>query len=62
MLLAKNLDLNIQDNDGNTALSWAIFQNKNKEIVKLLLAKNPDLNIQNHDGDTALTGQLILGQ
>lgn len=53
MILAKNPDLNIQNNVGDTALIIAA-RNGEQELVKLLLAKKPDINIQNNYGDTAL--------
>ncbi len=50
-------DINVQDEDGYTALLLA-SQSGNTEIVKLLLENpektNIDVNIQNKDGDTAL--------
>ena len=53
MLLAKNPNLNIQNNEENTALIVAVYKNNNRNS-KILLAYNPDLNIQNNDGHTAL--------
>ena len=49
-----NINVNIQDNFGDTPLIWAI-DNPQKDIVKLLLNQpDVDVNIKNSVGDTAL--------
>jgi len=54
-LILAGADLNIQDNDGYTALIGAITAEKNQlEIAKLLIEKGADLNIQNNNGNTVL--------
>ena len=54
MLLAKEADVNLQTNNGYTALMLAA-QNGLGQIVQLLLAKDANVNLQNKYGDTALT-------
>jgi len=53
LLLEANADVNLQNNDGETALMCAIT-NENIETVKLLLSKKPDLGLKNKYGKTAL--------
>ena len=48
-----NIDVNIQNKGGKTALYWASYHN-NLDIVRLLLEHGADVNIQNKDGNTAL--------
>jgi hypothetical protein len=54
------IDLNVQDNDGWTALMWAAFGG-HLEVVRLLIAKKTDLNIRNNLGDTALMLAAVKG-
>ncbi|MBI2352948.1 ankyrin repeat domain-containing protein [Candidatus Dependentiae bacterium] len=49
----KNLNINAQDNDGNTALMFAVLTN-NDPLFELLLKKGADPNIKNIDGNTTL--------
>ena len=53
LLLTKNVDVNIQNEEGQTTLMEA-SQNGHTQIVELLLKKNADVNIQNKKGVTAL--------
>lgn len=53
MFIEYGANLNIQDNDGNTALIHAILHN-NEPMVKLLLENGADLTIKNNAGQTAL--------
>lgn len=53
LLLDSNPMLDIQEQEGYTALMKAIFRGK-KEIVKLLVDAQCDLNAQSKDGRTAL--------
>ena len=46
-------DVNLQDEDGNTALMWAV-SSAYTEAVKALIAANADVNLQNIYGETAL--------
>src|SRR5436853_347246 len=51
-LLNEKVNVNAQDQNGNTALYWAAFGG-HKDIVELLLPLSK-VNIQNKIGDTAL--------
>ena len=53
LLQARDIDINIQDKDGNTALHHAVSSN-NLDILKTLLMHKPDINIQNRIGQTPL--------
>ncbi|KAF4632734.1 hypothetical protein G7Y89_g5384 [Cudoniella acicularis] len=53
-LSGRNIDLNVQDEVGNTSLQEAV-KHRNTKLVRLLLADDRvELNNQNHNGDTAL--------
>ncbi len=51
VLIDAKADLNLQDNDGNTALLSAT-QAKNYEAIKMLLKAKADINIKNNEGKT----------
>jgi ankyrin repeat protein len=51
--LIKQGDINLQNEDGYTALMFAVADNS-LEIAELLLRMGADLNIQDKWGDTAL--------
>lgn len=53
MLLARSADVTIVDNEGITALIWAIHT-RNIEIVSLLLRNGCPINTQDKDGQTPL--------
>ncbi len=53
LLVEYNPDLDIQDNDGNTALHYAA-RSGNELILQILLAHGADINAQNNDGNTVL--------
>lgn len=53
--------LNVQDNNGNTVLMWAIHEGQT-ELAKDLIKKGSDLNIKNKTGDTALREALVKEQ
>ena len=53
LLLSKDADINIQNNNGWTALMFACAY-KHPQIVELLLSKDPDINIQSNSRVTAL--------
>ena len=46
-------DVNVKDNDGDTALMLACYY-KHTEIVRILLDNGADVNAKDYDGDTAL--------
>lgn len=52
-LLEVNVELNLQDANGDTALMHAVSNNR-LELVDLLLNNGADHSIQNEDGNTAL--------
>jgi serine/threonine-protein phosphatase 6 regulatory ankyrin repeat subunit B len=52
-LLARGADVNLQDNDGDTALHGAA-ESGNVEIVRLLLSKDAKLDVKNKQGGTPL--------
>ena len=53
-LLEADADVNIQDNNGDTALILAAYVSGYKKIIQLLLDKGVKINIQNIYGNTAL--------
>jgi ankyrin repeat protein len=53
-LIKGGININHQDNDGNTALHIAIKLRQNNEIIKLLLDNGADVNIKNKNGKTPL--------
>ena len=53
LLLSKDPDINIENNNGWTALMYA-SRYGHHQVVELLLSKDPDINIQDNDGWTAL--------
>ncbi|HKV36740.1 MAG TPA: ankyrin repeat domain-containing protein [Pyrinomonadaceae bacterium] len=54
LLLAKSLDVNAQNNDGETALMRAV-RLENVDTIKSLLARGADANRSDVFGDTAVT-------
>ena len=52
-IMAKNININIQDDVGNTALILASMEG-HIEVVKLLLKENADKHIVNKYGNDAL--------
>lgn len=53
-LLEEGVDVNAKDEDGITALMWAICK-ENKYIVEMLLKKGADVNAKDKNGISALT-------
>lgn len=53
-LLAEGIDVNLQDDHGDTALSTAVGE-QSLEMVQLLLEAGADVNLLDKDQDTALT-------
>jgi ankyrin repeat protein len=54
LLLEKSADLNFQDNNGRTPLSWAA-EKGHEAIVMLLFEKGGKLNSQENDGGMLLS-------
>jgi len=56
LFLTAGMDVNSQDEDGNTALMMAVWfsYTEDVEIVRLLLDNGADLNVKDKDGWTAL--------
>lgn len=53
-LLSAGIDINSQDNEGNTALLATKFTEDNYDTIKFLLDHNANINLCNQDGNTAL--------
>ena len=53
LVLKEHVDINIQDENGETALILA-SKNGHIQVVELLLKEHADINIQNQDGHTAI--------
>jgi len=53
VILAKQVDLNVTDGFGHTALINAAWKDR-VDVVELLLEKRVSLNCRNHDGQTAM--------
>jgi ankyrin repeat protein len=47
-------NVNWRDQDGRTALMWAVMNDQPVEIVNALIAAGADVNVQDQDGATAL--------
>jgi ankyrin repeat protein len=61
LLKRSDIDVNIQDNDGNTALIWVSFYGQFEITKELLKRSDIDVNIQDNDGNTALIWALYNG-
>ena len=48
-----NIDINSQDNAGNTALHWAVYMNS-KAVIDYLIYYNINIDLKDKDGETAL--------
>lgn len=57
-LLNQDIDINIQDIEGNTSLMEAV-ENKNIKIINLLLEKKADVNIKNNEGKNVNALEII---
>ncbi|HEU4962604.1 MAG TPA: ankyrin repeat domain-containing protein [Bacilli bacterium] len=60
-LIADGIDVNLQDDHNDTALTTAIAIG-NREIVQLLLGSGADVNLADSDGDTAVTVAAYFGE
>jgi ankyrin repeat protein len=61
LFLAAGMDPNTRDAEGNTALMYAITENR-ADLVKVLLQAKPNVAQQNNGGGTALTWAAERGQ
>lgn len=52
LIVIKSLDVNAQDEDGETPLMYAT-RHTDMQLIKLLLAKGADVNLKDNDGQTA---------
>ena len=50
LILSRNIDINLQNKNGETALMLS----NNFYITKMILEKNPNMDLQNNNGDTVL--------
>lgn len=58
----KKVDVNVQDEDGNTTLHYAIYSNPvDIESINFLLENGAHINIQNNKGETPLHWTLTCG-
>lgn len=53
-LLAKGVNINATDEDGETALMEAADSRRGTETVRVLIANGADVNLADEDGETAL--------
>ena len=53
-LIKSGANLNAKDNDGKTALMYAVDGIESLDIVKLLINSGADVNIKDNDGENAL--------
>ena len=47
-------DVNARDEDGSTALMYAVVLNTNPDVIKALIAAGADINAKDEEGRTAL--------
>ena len=52
-LIARGVDINAQDQEGGTALMWAVAR-KHPECVKLLLRDGANRGVRRKSGETAM--------
>lgn len=52
--IGRGADVNARDDEGNTALIFAVSERPNSRVVKVLLDNGADVNARNNDGLTAL--------
>ena len=52
LIAGGSIDINYQDNRGNTALIWAAYKGR-EDVVKALIAAGADLSLTDQDGNAA---------
>lgn len=62
LLLDAGADLNETNEQGATALHWAVWRGRSIKIITALLDHGADLNAQRHDGRTAYALAILSGQ
>ncbi|MBI3474828.1 MAG: ankyrin repeat domain-containing protein [Acidobacteria bacterium] len=62
LLLNAGGDPNETNEQGNTALHWAVWRGRSVKIVTTLLDHGADLNVRRHDGRTAYALAVLSGQ
>jgi ankyrin repeat protein len=60
LLKHKNIDVNLQDKDGNTALNWACARDQEEIVAILLQDERINIDLQNNEGQSALVIALIV--
>lgn len=58
LFLAADVDVDAKDNEGMTALMWAIFKG-DLTTAELLIDKGADINAKNKDGETILISAIM---
>lgn len=53
-MIEEDTDLNIQDEEGDTALMRAAYSRNNVDDLNILIKKGAEVNIQDKNGDTVL--------
>lgn len=54
VLIKNGANVNVRDDDGDTALAYAAVRGAPIDLVKTLLSAGADVNIKNNRGQTAL--------